>query len=99
MDSQCSLQSMLSRAQKDAAWLSQFHFSPGLHHTMLCKIAVMIQRSKAEDHVFGPLLDSPPAHPDTVLSTMAYLDISLRQLSMSHRQSFTLCDHLLHQME
>ena len=33
--------------------------------------------------VFGPLLDSPPVHPDTVLSTMAYLDTSLKQLGMS----------------
>ena len=35
-------------------------------------------------YVFGPLIDSPPSHPDTVLTTMAYLDRTLKSLGMSH---------------
>eukprot|EP00745_Piridium_sociabile_P013977 TRINITY_DN2058_c0_g1_i7.p1 TRINITY_DN2058_c0_g1~~TRINITY_DN2058_c0_g1_i7.p1 ORF type:complete len:474 (+),score=89.64 TRINITY_DN2058_c0_g1_i7:286-1707(+) len=34
--------------------------------------------------IFGPLIDSPPSHPDTVLTTMAYLDRTLKSLGMSH---------------
>jgi len=33
--------------------------------------------------VFVPLLHSAPDHPDTVLHTITYLDISLKQLGMS----------------
>ena len=34
--------------------------------------------------VFGPLLDSPPAHPDTVLTTLVYLEKTLKTFGMQY---------------
>lgn len=34
--------------------------------------------------VFGPLLNSPPSHPDTVLTTMQYLLLSLQSFGMKY---------------
>ena len=34
--------------------------------------------------VFGPMIDSPPAHPDTVLTTIVYLDKSLNSFGMTY---------------
>ena len=71
----------VSRAQnKDAAWLSQLQSSP----LPLDWSAYNAVQDRSDDNrapklktisVFGPLLDSPLAHPDTVLSTMAYLAV------------------------
>ncbi|KAL8593919.1 hypothetical protein ACOMHN_032339 [Nucella lapillus] len=33
--------------------------------------------------VFGPHLDAPPAHPDTVLTTLIYLEKTLKPLECS----------------
>ena len=80
----------VSRAQKkDATWLSQFHSSPlPLDWSSYNAVQDRSDDSRAPKlkttSVFGPLLDFPPVHPDTVLSTITYLDTSLRQLGMSH---------------
>ena len=34
--------------------------------------------------VFGPLLDAPPAHPDMVLTTLVYLEKTLKTLGMKY---------------
>lgn len=87
---QDAIKRSVSRAQKkDTAWLCQLHSSP---LPLDWSAYNVVQDRNGDDSapklktisVFGPLLDSPPAHPDTVLSTMAYLDTSLRQLGMSH---------------
>lgn len=87
---QDAIRQSVSRAQKkDSAWLSQLHSSP----LPLDWSAYNVVQDRNGDagtpklktiSVFGPMLDSPPAHPDTVLSTTAYLDTSLKQLFMNH---------------
>ena len=37
------------------------------------------QPKPATNYVFGPLIDSPPAHPDTVLTTLLYVEKVIRQ--------------------
>ena len=34
--------------------------------------------------VFGPFLDAPPAHPDTVLTTLVYLENTLKTFGMQY---------------
>ena len=34
--------------------------------------------------VFGPLLDTPPAHPDTVMTTLVYLEKTLKTFGMQY---------------
>ena len=84
-----SIQERVSRAQrKDAAWLCQLRSSP----LPLVWSAYNVVQDRQNDGVykmrtisaFGPLPDSPLAHPDTMLSTITYLDTSLKQLGMSY---------------
>ncbi len=87
---QDAIKQSVSRAQKkDAAWFCQLHSS---QLPLDWSAYSVVQDRNGDDiapklkmiSVFGPLLDLPPAHPDTVLSTIAYFGISLRQLGMSH---------------
>ena len=64
----------VSRAQKkDAAWLSQLHSSPlppdwsAYNAVQDCSDDNRAPKLKTTS-VFGPLLDTSPAHPDTVLT-------------------------------
>ena len=75
--------------QKDAAWLTQLHSSPlpfdwAAYNAVQDRTDGDYVSMKRTVSVLGPLLDSPPAHPDTVLSTIAYLDTSLKQLGMNY---------------
>jgi len=84
-----SIQERVSGAQRrDAAWLCQLHSNP----LPLDWSAYNVVQDRHSDEgvsrmkiisVFGPLFDSPPAHPDTVRRTIAYLDTSLKQLGKS----------------
>ena len=38
----------------------------------------------ATTYLFGPLIDAPPAHPDTVLTSLVYMQKSLTDLGMSY---------------
>ncbi len=38
----------------------------------------------ASTYMFGPLIDAPPAHPDTVLTTLTYMQKSLLDMGMSY---------------
>ena len=40
--------------------------------------------SAANQFVFGPLIDSPPAHPDTVLTTLIFIEKFMKQHGMSY---------------
>ncbi|KAJ8349304.1 hypothetical protein SKAU_G00244340 [Synaphobranchus kaupii] len=82
---QDAIKQSVSRAQKkDAAWLCQLHSSPLALDWSAYNVGQDSAPKLKTISVFGPLLDSPPAHPDTVLSTIAYLDTLLRWLGMSH---------------
>ena len=82
----------VSRAQRrDVSWLCQLHSSPLPLDWSGYNVVQDTQHEDGNDapnlktvSVFGPLLDSPPAHPDTVLSSISYLDTSLKNLSMSY---------------
>ena len=34
--------------------------------------------------MFGPLIDAPPSHPDTILTTLIYMQKSLADMGMKH---------------
>ena len=35
-------------------------------------------------NMFGPLIDAPPSHPDTILTTLTYMQKSLLDMGMIH---------------
>ena len=75
--------------QRDAAWLSQAHQND---------IPVEWAGSNAQQDpvmkgpgntpktlvVFGPMIDSPPVHPDTVMTTLVYLQSTLNAFGMQY---------------
>ena len=38
----------------------------------------------ASIYMFGPLIDAPPSHPDTILTTLTYMQKSLLDMGMIH---------------
>ena len=78
----------LARAQsKDSAYFSQLHSAKPVEWSGLNAISDQAQLDMHKPKtlcIFGPLIDSPPSHPDTVLTTMAYLDRMLRSLGMHY---------------
>lgn len=86
------LSASLAQAQtKDAAYFSQLHSENPVEWSGLNAIN---DRAQVNMHInkpktlciFGPLIDSPPAHPDTVLTTIDYIDRTLKSLGMIHVQ-------------
>ena len=74
----------LTMAQsKDASYFSQLHSENPVEWSGFNDIN---DRTQVGMHrpICGPLIDSPPAHPDTFLTTMAYLDRTLKSLGMLH---------------
>lgn len=41
-----------------------------------------VDKKPASTYRFGPLFDSPPSHPDTVLTSMSYMQRSLNKMGM-----------------
>ena len=75
---QCLSASIALSQEQDAAWLSQVfcHEKPvewaGFHAQKECEDGTIGQKPKTT-FVFGPMIDSPPAHPDTALTTLKHL--------------------------
>eukprot|EP00745_Piridium_sociabile_P018840 TRINITY_DN28551_c0_g2_i7.p1 TRINITY_DN28551_c0_g2~~TRINITY_DN28551_c0_g2_i7.p1 ORF type:complete len:249 (-),score=41.05 TRINITY_DN28551_c0_g2_i7:725-1471(-) len=75
--------------QRDAAWLSQVHESDkpvewvGFNAQQDRLVAGSAHKPKTLV-VFGPMIDSPPAHPDTVLTTLLYLERTLKTFGMQY---------------
>ena len=42
------------------------------------------EEKPATTYLFGPVIDSPPSHPDTVLTSMCYMQKSMRNLGMKY---------------
>ena len=38
----------------------------------------------ATTYMFGPLIDAPPSHPDTILTILSYMQRSLTDMGMKH---------------
>ena len=84
------LQSAAVRSQqRDAAWLSQVH----QNDKPVEWAGFNAQQDPVMDGpgntpktlvVFGPMIDSPPAHPDTVMTTIVYLQRTLNAFGMQY---------------
>ena len=79
--------SLVQAQNKDAAYYSQLRTDDAVEWSGFNSLK---DRAQVDAHrpktlcVFGPLIDSPPAHPDTVLATMAYIDRTTKGLGMTH---------------
>ena len=77
-ESQLQCAAVRSSQQRDAAWLSKIHENDqpvewaGFNAQQDRLVAGSAQKPKTLV-TFGPMIDSPPAHPDTVLTTLVYL--------------------------
>ena len=74
--------------ERDAAWLSQIHESNkpvewAGFNAQQDRLVNSAQKPKTLV-VFGPMIDSPPAHPDTVLTTILYLERTLSTFGMQY---------------
>jgi hypothetical protein len=88
----CKLQEILALAQlQDMNWLKSLFDKtsdePPLEWsgfmTQLVRNQTSISPKAATPFVFGPLIDAPPSHPDTILSTMEYCQNYLLGQGMS----------------
>ena len=77
--------SLAKDQSKDSAYFSQLHSVKPVEWSGLNAINEQLDMHKPKTLcIFGPLIDSPPSHPDTVLTTMAYLDRILKSLGMHY---------------
>ena len=82
--------------QRDTAWLSQVH----QHDKPVEWAGFNAQQDPVMEGpgntpktlvVFGPIIDSPPAHHDTVMTTLVYLQRNLNAFGMQYTQSTSNC--------
>ena len=79
--------SLVQAQNKDAAYYSQLRTDDAVEWSGFNSLK---DRAQVDAHrpktlcVFGPLIDSPPAHPATVLTTMAYIDRTTKGLGITH---------------
>ena len=75
---------------RDAAWLSHVHTEDkpvewaGFNAYLDQQEASTSTKKPKTLVVFSPLLDAPPAHPDTVLTTLIYLENTLNTFGMQY---------------
>ena len=88
-DSQLQSAAVRFSQQRDAAWLSQVH----QNDKPVEWAGFNAQQDPVMDGpgntpktlvVFGPMIDSPPAHPDTVMTTIVYLQRTLNAFGMQY---------------
>lgn len=84
----CAREESLAQAQlKDAQWLNSLSSDNSMEWSGYnCKLArdqVPSATKPATVYLFGPLVDAPPAHPDTVLTTLVYTQKALTDLGMN----------------
>ena len=88
-ESQLQSAAVIVSQQRDAAWLSQVYGNDrplewaGFNAQQDRLVAGSAQKPKTLV-VFGPMIDSPPAHPDTVLTTLVYLERTLNSFGMQY---------------
>ena len=82
----CALQGSLEHAQVvDIQWLNSLIHDPspiewGGYHAALARVECFPKPTTT--YMFGPVIDAPPSHPDTVLTTLSYLERTLTELGM-----------------
>ena len=52
----------------------------------LVRLSEEIVKKQTSTYLLGPLINSPPAHPDTVLTLVVYMMKSLQELGMTYSQ-------------
>ena len=52
----------------------------------LVRLSEEIVKKQVSTYMLGPLINSPPAHPDTVLTSVVYMMKSLQELGMTYAQ-------------
>ena len=83
----CALQGSLERAQVvDTQWLNSLLHDPnpiewGGYNAALARVECSPKPTTT--YMFGPLIDAPPSHPDTVLTTLSYFEKTLTELGMT----------------
>ncbi|KAG1674268.1 hypothetical protein GQR58_015168 [Nymphon striatum] len=88
-ESQLQSASIMFSQKRDAAWLSQVHGNDkpvewaGFNAQQDRLVASSAQKPKTLV-VFGPMIDSPPAHPDTVITTLGYLARTVNSFGMQY---------------
>ena len=75
--------------QRDAAWLSQVHQNDkpvewGGSNAQQDPVMEVPGNTPKTLVVFGHMIDSPPAHPDTVMTTFVYLQRTLNAVGMQY---------------
>ena len=69
----------MSDSERDAAWLSQVHQNDkpvewaGFKAQQDRLVAGSVNKPNTLVLLFGPMIDLPPAHPDTVMIAVVYL--------------------------
>ena len=53
-------------------------------NSQLARQTTEIEKKNPSTYLFGPLIDAPPAHPDTVLTSLIYMMKSLNDLGMTY---------------
>ena len=86
-DEVCARQISLEAAQKkDVEWLNSL--MKGQDATEWNGFNNHLARSQnvlnLQAYTFGPLIDAPPSHPDTILTTLTYMQKSLLDMGMMH---------------
>jgi len=82
----CALQGSLERAHiKETQWLNSRLHDPnpieqGGYNAALARVEYSLK--PATTYMFGPLIDASSSHPDTVLTTLSYLDRTFTELGM-----------------
>ena len=71
---------------KEVMWLNQLNNeSPGMEwsgfNAMIARTSD-VDKKPASTYLFGPVIDAPPSHPDTVLTSLTYMQRSLKQMGM-----------------
>ena len=83
----CAQQASLVAAQdKDTQWLNSLIQGEDAiewngYNNQLARNQVELK--PASIYMFGPLIDAPPSHPDTILTTLSYMQRSLADMGMA----------------
>ena len=81
--------SLQAAVAKDVKWLNQLNNDerPGIEwngfNTKLARTSD-VDKKPASTYLFGPLIDAPPSHPDTVLTSMSYMQRSVKRMGMKY---------------
>ena len=85
----CAREQSLNAAQlKDTQWLNSLRSDESMEwygfNNQLARQEAPSPSKAATVYLFGPLIDAPPSHPDTVLTSLLYMKKSLSELGMSY---------------